>query len=96
MRSCLRQVAQARRSDAPFSEFLTATRPSSEIDLTSLRNNNIPFSNRNNNPGVAVRTAPPKTLECARNFCGTGVHFIVSPAADPEHWHSEFSDMAEF
>lgn len=55
-------------SNDPFLEFLIATRPSSEIDVTTIRTKNIAFSNSNINPCVAVRKVSAKIAASPVNF----------------------------
>jgi len=51
-----------------FPTFLTATRPSSEIAVTTIRTRNIAFSNSNNNPCVAVRQLSARMRTSSSNF----------------------------
>jgi hypothetical protein len=72
------------QSNYGFSEFLTATRPNSEIEVTTIRNSNIAFSDRNITRLVAVRQVCAKILTSPPNSAALRARVaVVAPLFQP-------------
>jgi hypothetical protein len=73
---------------------LTATRPTSEIDVTHLGNNDILFSNRNISPRVSIRTLSATIFACTSSRSAPEVRAAANAPADAESGPGGFPGIA--